>query len=233
MIFTPFKGYTAIQGLGNIAKAESYVVPQMKDYSINIPMSRPDTSYPQYTKGLGNIEVTQLDPESITPIIEVPSNTKIYSNTSSIMSNGVIHLYDKGKFNSFTGKRGNKAERNNNPGNITGVSGKLLYGASAIAHNSFGDKGDQAQLVYSTPEAGWSAMAKLVQEKYSSKPIKDAFSKWQSNQKVWDKMKKELISKGIDINKKFSELSDNQKRILLIQRARHEGWTGPIPKFNI
>jgi len=106
------------------------------------------------------------------------------------------------RVNPITGKSGNKAFRNNNPGNITGMGGKLLYGAVAIVRNPHGDKGDQAQLVFKTPEDGFKAMHRLMIRKYNYAPIKVAFSKWQTDKKMFANILKAYTRAGIDINKK-------------------------------
>lgn len=133
-------------------------------------------------------------------------------------------------YNEFTGLSGNKAYRNNNPGNITGMGGKLLYGASTVAKSKTGDAGDRAQLVFDSPEKGWNAMHSLMSsKKYNDAPISKSFSKWQSDQKAWNGMKKSLRKSGIDVDKQtFNSLSPTQKKIFMNQRARHEGFTGNL-----
>ncbi len=133
-----------------------------------------------------------------------------------------------GMYNEMTGLRGNKAFRNNNPGNITGMSGNLLYGAKGIARSGTGDVGDRAQLVYETADDGWRAMNSLMSgSRYNNAPIASAFSKYQSDQNAWSNMKKHLTKSGIDVNNStFNQLSPQQKIVFMNQRARHEGFTG-------
>ena len=90
-------------------------------------------------------------------------------------------------YNHYTKKRGAKATRNNNPGNITGMGGKLLYGAKGFARSNTGDKGDQNQLVYESAESGFKAMHALAMKNYSGGPIKQQFNKWQTDKKSFNK----------------------------------------------
>jgi len=135
---------------------------------------------------------------------------------------------DKGgdKFNEVTGKRGTKATRNNNPGNITGMAGKLLYGAVGFAYSGTGDKGDQSQLIFKTPEEGFKAMDKLARTKYSNGPIRTEFRKWQTDMKSFNNKLQSLKRAGVDINKSYASLdSDKQKAFRKIW-SQHEGYRG-------
>ncbi len=137
------------------------------------------------------------------------------------------------KYNDITGKRGNKAYRNNNPGNITGMGGNLLYGAIGFAKSKHGDKGDQNQLVYDSPEAGTKAMYKLMSgSSYNNAPIGKAFDKWQSDKKAWSNMKNKYRQAGIDVDRQtFNDLTPNQKYTFMNIRAKHEGFQGDIPNI--
>lgn len=137
-------------------------------------------------------------------------------------------IYDDGMFNSYTGLRGNKAFRNNNPGNISGMGGNLLYGAAAFARNKTGDAGDRSQLVFNSPKDGWRALYTLASSKrYNNAPIEQAFSKYQTNQDAWRNMLGGMRKYGIDPSKStFNQLSPEQKVWFLNQRANHEGYTG-------
>jgi len=137
-------------------------------------------------------------------------------------------IYDNGKYNSYTKLSGNKAFRNNNPGNISGMSGNLLYGASGFARNSHGDAGDRAQLVFNTPQQGYKAMYQLMSGKnYNNAPISKAFSKYQSNQVAWKNMQNAMVKNGINPRTStFNQLSPQQKVWFMNSRAAHEGYTG-------
>lgn len=139
----------------------------------------------------------------------------------------IISISD-GMFNPATGLRGNKAFRNNSPGNITGMGGKLLYGAKGFARSNTGDKGDQNLLFFNTPKEGWNAMNSLMSSKrYNNAPIKQAFDKYQTDKKAWGQMLDGMSKMGIDPNKQtFNSLSPDQKIAFMNQRARFEGFTG-------
>ncbi len=152
-----------------------------------------------------------------------------------ITPDGSIHVNDQhvnGKmYNSYTGLSGNKAFRNNNPGNLSGMSG-LGYGASKIMHSNHGDKGDQKQLAFKDAASGWRGMNTLMSQKnYNNAPIRSAFAKYQSDQKAWGNMLSSMEKKGINTGGTFNQLSPDQKIIFMNDRARHEGWTGaPLTK---
>ena len=145
------------------------------------------------------------------------------------------HNLGKGYYNPYTKKYGNKAWRNNNPGNITGMSHKLLRGAHRIAINKHGDGGDQAQQVYGTPKEGWKAMYGLMKDKYGQGSFEKEFSRWQnikvkSGANAWKQIKNEMGHRGVSISKSFNNMTVEEKLITMNIRAQHEGWTGP--KFN-
>jgi hypothetical protein len=119
-----------------------------------------------------------------------------------------------------------KATGNNNPGNITGMGGKLLYGAIDFARSSTGDKGDQNQLVYSTPQAGFEAMHRLAVDKYSNGPIKTAFAKWQTDKKAFQNKLNDLAKYGVDINKPYSKLDKDSQKLFRKIWSQHEGYRG-------
>ena len=141
------------------------------------------------------------------------------------------HMLGKGYYNPYTKRYGNKADRNFNQGNITGMGGKLLYGAERIAYNKFGDKGDQAQQVYPNAKAGWKAMYGLMMKQYTGGSIKQQFKKWQNVKSergaaAWKQIQTSMVHRGINIDKNFKDLSMEQKMIVMNVRAHHEGWTG-------
>ena len=151
------------------------------------------------------------------------------TNTDVLDGNKYINdqTVDGRMYNPYTKKYGNKAFRNNNQGNITGMSGNLLYGASRIARSKHGDAGDRGQLVFDTPKQGWQAMYSLMKsDRYNNAPIRQAFSKYQSDQKAWSNMLHNLEVAGIDTKSKFNSLPMKQKLTFMNQRAKHEGWTG-------
>ncbi len=132
-----------------------------------------------------------------------------------------------GENNSFK----SKASRNNNPGNITGMGGKLLYGASGIARSNTGDKGDRAQLVFNSPQDGWNAMRKLMSsERYNSAPIRQSFRQYQTDQNAYANILKEYQRKGINVdNQTFNSLTPELQNEFMKTRARFEGYRGVGP----
>ncbi len=208
----------------------------------NIGSSNPGTteldneySFVNQKRGLAqeltNQEIERLDAENMLlndAITKDMASGPIFSNQVSAAQGADIKT--SGMFNKYTGLRGNKAYRNNNPGNITGMGGNLLYGAAGVASSKHGDAGDRAQLVFNSPEEGWKAMHSLMSSKsYNNAPISKAFSKWQSDQKAWGNMKATLRKSGIDVDKQtFNSLSPSQKKTFMNQRARHEGFTGNL-----
>ena len=157
----------------------------------------------------------------IAPVVDINTNSNDNIHIQDMLQNGQM-------YNPYTKISGTKATRNNNPGNITGMSGKLLYGASRIAHSKYGDSGDQRQLVYDTPEQGWKAMHSLMSgDRYNKTNIAQDFAKYQSDKKAWGNMLNDLRSKGInpDMNT-FNKLSPAQKLYFMQSRARHEGFKG-------
>ncbi len=165
---------------------------------------------------------------SYDPNWQAPSNPAI--------SGSGFTLKDNGMYNSHTGLRGNMAYRNHNPFNITGMSGKLLYGAVGRAVSpGFGnqDAGDMNQLVYANARAGTVAGNTLMSSKrYNNAPIAQAFAKWQSNQKAWGNMKDTYRKNGLDIdNMTYNQLSPQQKYSFMKTRAAHEGFTGQLPNI--
>ena len=125
-----------------------------------------------------------------------------------------------------------KATENNNPGSITGMSGKLLYGATGFANSKTGDKGDQTQLVYASPQDGWNAMRSLMSsDRYNSAPIRGAFKQYQTDQVAYAKILDEYIRKGIDVDKQtFNSLSPALQNEFMKTRARWEGYRGVGPQ---
>ena len=186
------------------------------------------------------IQGTAVDLEALNRPVENPysmMNNNVGSNSAfnpgnpgmpSSPSGPAPRAGGSGMYNEMTGLRGNKAFRNNNPGNITGMGGKLLYGAKAIAGSKHGDAGDRAQLVFANANDGWRAMNSLMSgSRYNNAPIASAFSKYQSDQNAWGNMKNHLRGSGINVDRlTFNQLSPSQKIVFMNQRARHEGFTG-------
>ena len=137
-----------------------------------------------------------------------------------------LSIHTKGRYNTYTKKRGTKATRNNNPGNITGMGGKLLYGAKGFARSSTGDKGDQNQLVYGTAEEGFKAMHTLAMSKYSRGPIRQQFKRWQTDMKSFNRKLKDLSKYGVNINKSYASLDPQDQKLFRKIWSQHEGYRG-------
>ena len=131
-----------------------------------------------------------------------------------------------GTVNPLTKRKGTKAYRNYNPGNITGMSGKLLYGAIGFAKSNTGDAGDRMQLVFPSEEAGFKAMHQLALDRYSGGAIKTEFAKWQTDKKAFLSKLSALKRAGIDINKRYSDLSPKEQRKFRKIWAMFEGYKG-------
>ena len=136
------------------------------------------------------------------------------------------HNLGKGLYNAHTKTYGSKATRNFNPGNITGMSGKLLYGAIGMADSPVGDKGDRSQLVFNTPKAGFQAMHQLAMNNYSGAPINKSFSKWQTDQNSFKAKLNDLSKNGINTGSKYSALSPEQQGLFRKIWSQHEGYRG-------
>ena len=168
------------------------------------------------------------------PPSQFSGNLVGYASNGSPVGDGFT-ITDDGMYNSYTKLRGNKAYRNNNPGNISGMSGNLLYGAKGFARNSVGDVGDRSQLVFQTPQAGWKAMYSLMSgDSYNNAPINKAFSKYQSDQDIWKSMVGDMRANGINADRStFNQLNNRQKVWFMNQRARHEGFTGAPVSYEM
>jgi hypothetical protein len=161
------------------------------------------------------------------PSVNTANTSNPYQPTNNVPGYGTV----KGKVyygtkNPFTNKVGNKATRNNNPGNITGMGGKLLYGAIGFNRSNTGDRGDRMQLVFKTPQDGFKAMHQLALNKYSNAPIRTAFDKWQTDKKSFKHKLSALKRAGIDINKKYSQLSPEEQFTFRRIWSRYEGYRG-------
>jgi hypothetical protein len=123
---------------------------------------------------------------------------------------------------------GTRAERNFNPGNITGAGGKLLYGSVGFDRdNRPTDVGDRTQLQFATPDDGLRAVYSLSSgSRYNNEPINKAFAKYQSDQNVFASKLKDASNSGVDINKTFNEQSPEGKASWLNLTTRWEGWHG-------
>jgi len=131
------------------------------------------------------------------------------------------------RYNPYTKLSGTQATRNNNPGNISGMGGKLLYGAKRIARSGTRDAGDQKQLVFDNSRDGWRAMYSLMRgDKYNNAPIRKAFAKYQSDQAAFGRILNEMSSRGINIDNVFNNLPLDQKVEFMRIRAAHEGYRG-------
>ena len=149
-------------------------------------------------------------------------------NNNSINTN-VKYVKPIGMYNPITGKRGNKPTRNNNPGNITGAGGKLLYSAIAIENSGTGkDKiGDAKQLVFRTPQDGFLAMHRLLLSKtYSNEPLIYSLRKWQKDQNSYRQRIKAMINSGVNVNKRYSQMTPQEQFLVRKIIAKYEGWRG-------
>jgi hypothetical protein len=119
-----------------------------------------------------------------------------------------------------------KATAHNNPGNITGMGGKLLYNAIGIASSNTGDSGDRKQLIYATPEDGFKAMHTLAVRHYSDAPIRIAFNKWQTDKASFFNKLRDLEKYGIDTSKKYTDLNSTDQKLFRKIWSQHEGYRG-------
>lgn len=154
-----------------------------------------------------------------------------YTGPGKYINKGIRQYSGPGSLNKSTGISGNKATRNNNPFNISGLGGKLLYGAKGFSYSKHGDKGDQKMLYYASAEDGVKAGVKLMSSnRYNNKPIAQAFKKYQTNQKAFGNMLTKYRKLGIDVdNKTFNQLTNSQKYDFMAVRAEHEGFSGVLP----
>ena len=164
-----------------------------------------------YSKSNQNIETGSVEPQDILSDVE-PTSMNFQSQNK--IKDGVFQ---------------NQATRNKNPGNLSGMSGNLLYGATSIANSKNKDAGDRAQLVFDTPEKGWNAMKSLMSsERYNKDGFRQDFSKWQTDQKAFNNILLDMTNKGININKRFIDTSPHEQKIAMNTRARFEGYQGPL-----
>ena len=221
---------TQMQPLKNYADSSNARQPQTDSNSSNIGLS----AYPMEQARMFNQDALYAPVmDNLPPATPAPS-TFTDSPTNTSVLNGNIFVDDisvDGKMHSpYTGITGTMADRHINPGNISGVSGNLLYGASRIARNKASSKrgnGDVKQLVFPDARTGWRAMYSLMNKPmYNNAPIVQAFSKYQENKDAWKTMVSGLNKKGIDTNMVFKNLTMEQKVLFMQERARHEGWTG-------
>ena len=161
-------------------------------------------------------------PEGATPFEVLPSRlTPAQGSTGAPLDIKTIKMY-----NTYTKKKGSKATRNNNPGNITGMGGKLLYGAVGFAKSSTGDKGDQNQLVYHSEAEGFKAMHDLAIKNYSAGPIKQQFNKWQTDKRSFRHKLRDLEKFGINTSKSYKALSAADQKLFRKIWSQHEGYRG-------
>jgi len=125
---------------------------------------------------------------------------------------------------------GSRANRNFNPFNITGMSGKKLYGAVGLDHDDRPvDPGDKVQQVYANDDEGLHAGYSLSSGKsYNDKnePIRTAFSKYQSDQKAFADKLSLAKERGVNINKSFNQQSPEGKAAWLNVTTQWEGYKG-------
>ncbi len=126
--------------------------------------------------------------------------------------------------NGVVKERGSKSWRHNNPGNITGMGGKLLFGAIGIAKSNTGDKGDRAQLVFSSTQAGFDAMRALMIKRYSDGPIVSEFREYQTDMVSFGKKIRDVAAHGISTSQVFSQLSKEEQDTFMKIWAKWEGY---------
>ena len=118
------------------------------------------------------------------------------------------------------------AERKNNPGNITCVNG-LRSKAFTILRRNAKDRGDAASCIYATVELGMKDYVNLLHSKsYNNAPIKIAFRKYQSDMASFKNKLNALSRAGININKRFKDLSKTKQLAFAAIYARYEGYRG-------
>ena len=117
-----------------------------------------------------------------------------------------------------------RPERINNPGSISCSHYRDPDALSVDKSMSQIDPGDKKQCVYKDVQVGFTAMSKLIVRKYSNKPIKKTFKKWQSSRKLFKKKLKACKRKGVNVNLSFNRLSIKQKMNVVTTWAKYEGY---------
>ncbi len=112
---------------------------------------------------------------------------------------------------------GNRASRNNNPGNIS-------YGPFARSQGAVGTDGRFA--VFPTPNAGFQAMKGLLRSQgYSNLTIAQAIAKWAPpSENDTQGYIAGIASLGIDTNKTFEQLTPYEQDLLVTGMAKKEGY---------
>lgn len=122
---------------------------------------------------------------------------------------------------------GTRASRNNNPGNIQ-------YGDFARSQGAVGSDGRFA--VFPTPRDGFAAMKALLSSgSYENLTIAQAIAKWAPpSENDTQAYINGIASMGIDVNQRFSDLSDYQKAQVVTGMAKKEGYyaEGSGPNIN-
>ena len=118
---------------------------------------------------------------------------------------------------------GNRASRNNNPGNIQ-------YGEFAKSAGAIGTDGRFA--VFPSYEVGRAAKKKLLWDTkgYSDKTIAEAINRYAPPSENKTKSYVETVSSavGVPANTPMSSLSEDQKEVMLDTMERVEGFSGPV-----
>lgn len=118
---------------------------------------------------------------------------------------------------------GNRASRNNNPGNIQ-------YGEFAKSAGAIGTDGRFA--VFPSYEVGRAAKKKLLWDtkSYSGKTIEEAINRYAPPSENDTKSYVKTVSSavGVPANTPMSSLSEDQKEVMLDAMERVEGFSGPV-----
>lgn len=116
---------------------------------------------------------------------------------------------------------GTIAARTNNPGN-------MMYGPLAISLGAVGfspSTNGPPVAVFPTAAAGFAAMdAQLSRDKYSSGPIGQTLEQWAEDPTHASKV---IGTAGIDPNKKYTDLNQDEKTKLMQSIAKQEGYYAP------
>jgi hypothetical protein len=154
-----------------------------------------------------------------------PNASEYSSSLGEIVpSNGKGTVYYRDKTPGFFQKDGHKNEVTNNPGNITGGHGKLLFGATGRLLSKYNgqDASDSNILVYPDAKAGFRAMDQQMRAKRYNGPIKTAFAQWQKH--GFEGKLAKLRKAGVNPNKSYKQLTPEEQAKMRKVWAIAEGW---------
>jgi hypothetical protein len=155
-----------------------------------------------------------------------PSSTQPNTTSQDKTITGVIdggRGYTTVTYSDGTTERrgGTIAARANNPGN-------MMYGPLAISLGAIGSSpstNGPPVAVFPTAAAGFAAMdAQLSRDKYSSGPIGQTLGQWAEDPTHASKV---IGTAGIDPNKKYTDLNQDEKTKLMQSIAKQEGYYAP------